>query len=68
MAKARVGVEAVRPEHPLAALLPCDNVFAESRWYRGNPLVIRGRARCGTGGDSVGYQPRRSCYDKGRIH
>ncbi len=41
--KARVGVEAVRPEHPLAALLPCDNVFAiESRWYRDNPMVIRG--------------------------
>ncbi|AFJ48881.1 bifunctional aspartate kinase/homoserine dehydrogenase II [Shimwellia blattae] len=41
--KARVGVEAVRPEQPLAALLPCDNVFAiESRWYRDNPLVIRG--------------------------
>ncbi len=41
--KARVGVEAVREEHPLAALLPCDNVFAiESRWYRDNPLVIRG--------------------------
>ncbi len=41
--KARVGVEAVRPEHPMASLLPCDNVFAiESRWYRDNPLVIRG--------------------------
>ncbi|TKI03433.1 bifunctional aspartate kinase/homoserine dehydrogenase II [Martelella alba] len=41
--KARVGVEAVRTDHPLAALLPCDNVFAiESRWYRDNPLVIRG--------------------------
>ncbi|MCW2476342.1 MULTISPECIES: bifunctional aspartate kinase/homoserine dehydrogenase II [unclassified Symbiopectobacterium] len=41
--KARVGVEAVRPDHPLASLLPCDNVFAiESRWYRDNPLVIRG--------------------------
>ena len=41
--KARVGVEAVRPDHALAALLPCDNVFAiESRWYRDNPLVIRG--------------------------
>lgn len=41
--KARVGIEAVPPEHPLAALLPCDNVFAiESRWYRDNPLVIRG--------------------------
>ena len=33
----------VAPDHPLAALLPCDNVFAiESRWYRDNPLVIRG--------------------------
>ncbi|WP_145480317.1 bifunctional aspartate kinase/homoserine dehydrogenase II [Yersinia similis] len=41
--KARVGVEAVRTDHPLASLLPCDNVFAiESRWYRDNPLVIRG--------------------------
>ncbi len=41
--KARVGVEALRTDHPLAALLPCDNVFAvESRWYRDNPLVIRG--------------------------
>ncbi|MBD2804126.1 bifunctional aspartate kinase/homoserine dehydrogenase II [Xenorhabdus sp. ZM] len=41
--KAKVGVEAVRSEHPLAALLPGDNVFAiESRWYRDNPLVIRG--------------------------
>ncbi|HFD7172431.1 TPA: bifunctional aspartate kinase/homoserine dehydrogenase II [Yersinia enterocolitica] len=41
--KARVGVEAVRADHPLASLLPCDNVFTiESRWYRDNPLVIRG--------------------------
>ncbi|KGD79623.1 aspartate kinase [Tatumella morbirosei] len=41
--KGRVGVEAVRADHPLAALLPCDNVFAiESRWYRDNPLIIRG--------------------------
>ena len=41
--KARVGLEALRPDHPLAALLPGDNVFAiESRWYRDNPLVIRG--------------------------
>ncbi|CAK9887001.1 MAG: Bifunctional aspartokinase/homoserine dehydrogenase 2 [Candidatus Erwinia impunctatus] len=41
--KARVGVEAVPEDNPLAALLPCDNVFAiESRWYRDNPLVIRG--------------------------
>lgn len=44
--KARVGVEAVRPDHPLASLLPGDNVFAiESRWYRDNPLVIRGPGR-----------------------
>lgn len=57
--KARVGVEAVREDHPLASLLPCDNVFAiESRWYRDNPLVIRGRrgARRHRRGDSVGYQ------------
>lgn len=41
--KVRVGVEAVPPDHPLASLRPCDNVFAiESRWYRDNPLVIRG--------------------------
>lgn len=41
--KARVGIEAVPPEHPLASLLPSDNVFViESRWYRDNPLVIRG--------------------------
>nr|WP_314268028.1 bifunctional aspartate kinase/homoserine dehydrogenase II [uncultured Moellerella sp.] len=41
--KARVGVEAVQADHALAALLPGDNVFAiESRWYRDNPLVIRG--------------------------
>lgn len=41
--KAKVGVEAVKPDHPLASLLPGDNVFAiESRWYRDNPLVIRG--------------------------
>lgn len=56
--KARVGVEAVREEHPLAALLPCDNVFAiESRWYRDNPLVIRARrrARCDRRGNPVGY-------------
>ncbi|SUB83987.1 Aspartokinase II/homoserine dehydrogenase II [Pragia fontium] len=41
--KARVGVEAVSDDHPLSALLPCDNLFAiESRWYRDNPLIIRG--------------------------
>ena len=37
--KARVGVEAVREEHPLAALLPCDNVFAiESRFPSGEKV------------------------------
>lgn len=41
--KARVGIEALAPEHPLANLLPCDNIFAiESKWYKDNPLVIRG--------------------------
>lgn len=41
--KATVGVEALNPEHALANLLPCDNIFAiESRWYKENPLVIRG--------------------------
>ncbi|MCG3736472.1 bifunctional aspartate kinase/homoserine dehydrogenase II [Vibrio cincinnatiensis] len=41
--KATVGVEALEREHPLANLLPCDNIFAiESKWYRDNPLVIRG--------------------------
>lgn len=41
--KATVGVEALDNEHPLANLLPCDNIFAiESKWYRDNPLVIRG--------------------------
>lgn len=41
--KATVGVEALSPEHALANLLPCDNIFAiESKWYKDNPLVIRG--------------------------
>lgn len=41
--KATVGVEALSREHALANLLPCDNIFAiESRWYKDNPLVIRG--------------------------
>ncbi|HAS6349626.1 TPA: aspartate kinase [Vibrio vulnificus] len=41
--KARVSVEALSREHALANLLPCDNIFAiESKWYRDNPLVIRG--------------------------
>ncbi|CCN47233.1 Bifunctional aspartokinase/homoserine dehydrogenase 2 (Includes: Aspartokinase; Homoserine dehydrogenase) [Vibrio nigripulchritudo MADA3029] len=41
--KASVGVEALPREHALANLLPCDNIFAiESKWYKDNPLVIRG--------------------------
>ncbi|CAM3978311.1 Bifunctional aspartokinase/homoserine dehydrogenase 2 [Vibrio aerogenes CECT 7868] len=41
--KATVGIEALPQEHPLANLLPCDNIFAiESKWYKDNPLVIRG--------------------------
>lgn len=41
--KASVSVEALEQDHPLANLLPCDNIFAiESKWYRDNPLVIRG--------------------------
>ena len=40
---AHVSLESLPSEHPLAHLLPCDNVFAiESQWYRENPLVIRG--------------------------
>ncbi|EDP58321.1 bifunctional aspartate kinase/homoserine dehydrogenase II [Vibrio sp. AND4] len=40
---ATVGVEALSREHALANLLPCDNIFAiESKWYKDNPLVIRG--------------------------
>tara|TARA_Y100001956_G_scaffold5659_1_gene5053 strand:+ start:7135 stop:9546 length:2412 start_codon:yes stop_codon:yes gene_type:complete len=41
--QASVGVEALNKEHALANLLPCDNIFAiESKWYKDNPLVIRG--------------------------
>ncbi|WP_299687239.1 bifunctional aspartate kinase/homoserine dehydrogenase II [uncultured Vibrio sp.] len=41
--KATVGIEALSKEHALANLLPCDNIFAiESKWYKDNPLVIRG--------------------------
>ncbi|MEZ9190829.1 bifunctional aspartate kinase/homoserine dehydrogenase II [Vibrio sp. 10N.286.52.F8] len=41
--KATVAVEALSKEHALANLLPCDNIFAiESKWYKDNPLVIRG--------------------------
>ncbi|RXJ73467.1 bifunctional aspartate kinase/homoserine dehydrogenase II [Veronia nyctiphanis] len=41
--KARVGIEVLPQDDPMANLLPCDNIFAiESKWYRENPLVIRG--------------------------
>ncbi|CAA2929178.1 Bifunctional aspartokinase/homoserine dehydrogenase 2 [Arsenophonus endosymbiont of Bemisia tabaci Q2] len=41
--RAKVTVDAVLPDHPLAALLPGDNVFAlKSLWYGDNPLIIRG--------------------------
>ncbi|GAM77228.1 aspartokinase [Vibrio ishigakensis] len=41
--EATVGVEALEEHHALANLLPCDNIFAiESKWYKDNPLVIRG--------------------------
>ncbi|PMH46268.1 bifunctional aspartate kinase/homoserine dehydrogenase II [Vibrio sp. 10N.286.49.B3] len=40
---ATVGVEDLPEGHALANLLPCDNIFAiESKWYKDNPLVIRG--------------------------
>ncbi|MDD9155818.1 bifunctional aspartate kinase/homoserine dehydrogenase II [Aliivibrio sp. S4TY2] len=40
---ATVGIEALSEYHALANLLPCDNIFAiESKWYKDNPLVIRG--------------------------
>ena len=40
---ATVAIEALETNHPLANLLPCDNIFAiESAWYKDNPLVIRG--------------------------
>ncbi len=41
--EATVGIEDLDKEHALANLLPCDNIFAiESKWYKDNPLVIRG--------------------------
>ena len=40
---ATVSIEALADHHALANLLPCDNIFAiESKWYKDNPLVIRG--------------------------
>ncbi len=41
--KARVELLQVAPDDPLAAILPCDNVFViESQWYQANPLVLKG--------------------------
>ncbi len=42
-AQAKVELLAVNPEHPLAAIQACDNVFViESDWYQANPLVLKG--------------------------
>ncbi len=47
--KARVGLEIIDNNSPLANLLAYDNFFAiESKWYKDNPLVIQGP---GTGRD-----------------
>lgn len=41
--KARVELLTVAPDHPLAAIQACDNVFViESDWYQANPLVLKG--------------------------
>ena len=41
--KASVQLLEVAPEHPLAAIQACDNVFViESDWYQANPLVLKG--------------------------
>lgn len=41
--QASVRLLAVEQAHPLAVLIPCDNVFViESQWYQGNPLVLKG--------------------------
>ncbi len=41
--KANVQLLEVAPEHPLAAIQACDNVFViESDWYQANPLVLKG--------------------------
>lgn len=40
---AKVALEAVLPQHALAAIAPCDNVFViQSAWYDSNPLVLKG--------------------------
>lgn len=41
--KASVQLLEVAPQHPLAAIQACDNVFViESDWYQANPLVLKG--------------------------
>lgn len=41
--KANVQLLSVAPDHPLAAIQACDNVFViESDWYQSNPLVLKG--------------------------
>jgi aspartokinase/homoserine dehydrogenase 2 len=41
--KANVQLLSVAPDHPLAAIQACDNVFViESDWYQANPLVLKG--------------------------
>lgn len=40
---AQVSLQAVAHNAPLAALAPCDNLFAiQSNYYAGNPLVLKG--------------------------
>lgn len=41
--KASVSLQQVTPDHALAAIAPCDNVFViRSGWYSENPLVLKG--------------------------
>ena len=41
--QANVQLLSVAPDHPLAAIQACDNVFViESDWYQANPLVLKG--------------------------
>jgi len=40
---ATVALQQVTPQHALAAITPCDNVFViRSNWYHDNPLVLKG--------------------------
>ncbi len=41
--RASVTLQQVSPQHALAAIAPCDNVFViRSGWYNANPLVLKG--------------------------